>query len=108
MTDAALSPYGSIKAVEQTLYPGTSAVVIGLGGLGSMALQILRAITRDPGHRDRHRRRRVWRGPAAWADHALRADAPTRRPILEWTGGYGAAVVLDFVGVTEPDAGARR
>jgi propanol-preferring alcohol dehydrogenase len=101
MTDAALSPYGSIKAVEQTLYPGTSAIVIGLGGLGSMALQILRAITPtqiiaidiDDAALAR---------AGAWADHALRADVPGAvDQILEWTGGYGAAVVLDFVG-TEP------
>ncbi len=101
MTDAALSPYGSIKAVEQALYPGTSAVVIGVGGLGSMALQILRAITAT----------RViaididdiaLARAAAWADHVHRADAADAADaILEWTGGYGAAVVLDFVGVAQ-------
>ena len=45
MTDAALTPYHVIKAALPWLVPGSSAVVIGAGGLGHMAIQILRAIS---------------------------------------------------------------
>lgn len=45
MTDAALTPYHAIKATLPWLVPGSSAVVIGAGGLGHMAIQILRAIS---------------------------------------------------------------
>lgn len=101
MTDAALSPYGSIKAVEQSLYPGTSAVVVGVGGLGFMALQILRAITAAQVIAVDIDDIALARA-AALADHVLRIDAAgAADAILEWTGGYGAAVVLDFVGAAQ-------
>src|SRR4051795_12106143 len=43
--DAALSPYRAIKARLATLEPGTSAVVIGVGGLGHVAIRLLKALT---------------------------------------------------------------
>jgi alcohol dehydrogenase, propanol-preferring len=98
MTDAALSPYASINAVRERLAPGAWAVVIGVGGLGSMAVQILRATTAA----------RVvavdqsveaLANVASWIDDARQADEPgLSRGILEQTGGYGANVVFDFVG----------
>ena len=45
LSDAALTPYHAIKLALHQLVPGTSAVVIGVGGLGHMAVQILRALS---------------------------------------------------------------
>lgn len=45
LTDAGLTPYHAIKASLDRLTPGSTAVVIGAGGLGHVAIQILRAIT---------------------------------------------------------------
>jgi alcohol dehydrogenase, propanol-preferring len=45
LTDAALTPYHAIKGSSHQLRPGTTTVVIGVGGLGYMAIQILRAIS---------------------------------------------------------------
>jgi len=45
LSDAALTPYHAIKAALPRLTPDASVVVIGIGGLGHMALQILRALT---------------------------------------------------------------
>jgi len=46
LSDAGLTPYHAIKLSLPTLAGGgTSALVIGLGGLGLVAVQILRAIT---------------------------------------------------------------
>jgi len=45
LTDAALTPYHAIKASLDLLVPGSTAVVIGVGGLGHMAVQILQALT---------------------------------------------------------------
>ncbi len=54
--DAALTPYHAIARSRAALVPGTTALVIGVGGLGHMAIQILRALTparrrdrREPG-----------------------------------------------------------
>ena len=45
LTDAGLTPYHAIQISQEALLPGTTCVVIGVGGLGHMALQILAATT---------------------------------------------------------------
>ena len=99
LADAALSPYGAIGPVADRLGAGTTAVVIGAGGLGRMALQILGATTAC-------RIAVVDRSAEALADVAgsvdlaLPADSPGLvADLLAFTGGYGAQAVFDFVGV---------
>lgn len=45
LTDAGLTPYHAISGARSRLVPGAAAVVIGAGGLGHLAVQILRATT---------------------------------------------------------------
>ena len=45
LTDAALTSYHAVKRSLHLLGPGSTAVVIGAGGLGQMAIQILRALS---------------------------------------------------------------
>jgi propanol-preferring alcohol dehydrogenase len=45
LTDAGLTPYHAIQLAREQLRPGTTCVVIGIGGLGHMAVQILLATT---------------------------------------------------------------
>jgi propanol-preferring alcohol dehydrogenase len=45
LSDAALTPYHAIKAAMPRLTPDASVLVIGVGGLGHMAVQILQALT---------------------------------------------------------------
>jgi propanol-preferring alcohol dehydrogenase len=45
LTDAGLTPYHAIKRSLPLLVPGSTAVVIGAGGLGHLAIQILRALS---------------------------------------------------------------
>jgi propanol-preferring alcohol dehydrogenase len=45
LTDAGLTPYHAIKGSLGKLGPGSTAVVIGTGGLGHVAIQVLRALT---------------------------------------------------------------
>jgi propanol-preferring alcohol dehydrogenase len=45
LTDAALTPYHAIRAALPRLRPGTTALVIGVGGLGHAAVQLLRVLT---------------------------------------------------------------
>ncbi|WP_200216835.1 NAD(P)-dependent alcohol dehydrogenase [Micromonospora coerulea] len=45
LTDAGLTPYHAVELARPNLRPGTSCVVIGIGGLGHMAVQILVATT---------------------------------------------------------------
>ncbi|MEE2058153.1 alcohol dehydrogenase catalytic domain-containing protein [Rhodococcus artemisiae] len=98
LTDAAIVPYHSIRAAEDLLRPGSCAVVIGIGGLGQFAVELLRALTgatvialdvKDSaleGVRDK-------------VDHTFRSDGPgVIEAVLEVAGGHGADLVLDLVG----------
>ncbi len=44
LTDAGLTPYRAIKKVMHTLAPGTNVAVIGIGGLGSYAIQYVKLL----------------------------------------------------------------
>jgi propanol-preferring alcohol dehydrogenase len=45
LSDAALTPYHAIKTALPLLTPDATVLVLGVGGLGHMAVQILRALT---------------------------------------------------------------
>ena len=101
LTDAALTPYHALKGELWRLHPGSSVVVIGVGGLGHVAVQLVRALSParivaiDP--REASRRLALDAGAHAALDSAgLRAD-----DVRTETGPAGAALVLDFVGSEE-------
>ncbi|WP_245666705.1 zinc-binding dehydrogenase [Actinomadura latina] len=98
LTDAGLTPYHAVRRSWAKLTPGASAVVIGTGGLGHVAVQILKATTAARviavDTREEARRRAVEHG----ADLALPSGDGTAGAVREATGGRGADVVLDFVG----------
>jgi propanol-preferring alcohol dehydrogenase len=45
LADAALTPYHAVKRALRDLRPGAAAVVIGVGGLGHVAVQLLKALS---------------------------------------------------------------
>ena len=67
LTDAALTPYHAVKLSLPQLHADTTAVVLGVGGLGHMGVQVLKAVMRCPDRRRRlaRARRSSWpRRPA--------------------------------------------
>ena len=98
LDDAALTPYHAIKASLPNLVPGTTAVVIGVGGLGHLAVQLLRTLTParvvavdlDPN------KRRLAEGHGADLTLDPQDDAAAR--IAAGAGELGPALVLDCVG----------
>jgi propanol-preferring alcohol dehydrogenase len=101
LADAALTPYHAIRRALPCLREGSCAVVIGVGGLGHVAVQILRALTScrivavD-------RREQALEGAARdGADVTLAADGLTARDVRRAAGGRGAALVIDCVGVEQ-------
>ena len=100
LTDAALTPYHAISGALERLRPGTTAVVIGVGGLGRPAIRILRllspsrVVTVDP--RPEARARALESGAHAALDSVGLDPADVR---AETDGG--ATLVLDFVGSDE-------
>jgi propanol-preferring alcohol dehydrogenase len=98
LTDAGVTTYSAIKPVLPMLFPGTTAAVIGVGGLGLLAIQMLGAlcsariiaVDQDQGRLDLAREH--------GADVMLVADETTAVQIRETTAGVGVNFVLDCVG----------
>jgi len=102
LADAGLTPYHAIKRSLHLLGPGSVAVVIGVGGLGHMAVQMLHVLTPTTIVAVDEREPALETALHAGASHRVTAGgSPTAVAdvIREVTGGRGADVVLDFVGV---------
>src|SRR5918995_329744 len=98
LADAGLTAYHAVKKAVPLLYPGSTCVVMGAGGLGHLGIQCLRAMSAtrivvlDP-NEEALALTRDW-----GADETVAADGRHVERVLELTGGKGAEVVLDFVG----------
>jgi NAD+-dependent secondary alcohol dehydrogenase Adh1 len=97
LADAGITAYHAVRKAIPLLYPGTTCVVIGAGGLGHIGIQCLAALTAT-------RIIVVDRHPDALklaeqlgAQHTVLADGGQVDAIRELTDGGGANVVLDFV-----------
>lgn len=100
LTDAGLTAYHAV--VSQPLDPaGAIVVVVGIGGLGHMALQVLAAknpetiIAVDP----RVSAREL--GLRLGAHHAVDSVDAAGQLVAELSGGTGADLVMDFVGAAD-------
>jgi propanol-preferring alcohol dehydrogenase len=96
--DAALTPYHAIARSRAALVPGTTAVVIGIGGLGHMAVQILRALTPARVIAIDAADAKLELARAVGADEAWNASDDVAARIKTATNGNGAELVVDFVG----------
>lgn len=108
LTDAGLTPYHAIKRSLPKLVPGASAVVIGTGGLGHVAIQLLRAMTAVRVIALDVTEDKLALARTVGAHETVLSDEHAAARIRELTGGIGAQVVLDFVGAppTVATAGA--
>lgn len=98
LTDAGLTPYHAVKRSLDLLAPGSTALVIGVGGLGHMGVQILEALTPATVIAVDTRRSALGMAAAAGAEHTVTAGEGAAAEIAELTRGRNADVVLDFVG----------
>jgi propanol-preferring alcohol dehydrogenase len=101
LTDAALTPYHALKPELWRLRPGSSVVVIGVGGLGHVAIQLVRELSpaRVVAIDVRERAREL--ALDAGASLALDASDLPADELRTQAGRAGAALVLDFVGSDE-------
>ena len=97
LADAGITAYHAVRKALPLLYPGTTCVLIGAGGLGHIGVQCLSALTAT-------KIIVVDRNPDALklaeqlgADHTVVADGSHVDAVKDLTGGDGAEVVLDFV-----------
>jgi propanol-preferring alcohol dehydrogenase len=102
LTDAGLTPYHAIDLARDVLRPGTTCVVIGVGGLGHMAVQILAATTSVRTIAVDLNDDALELASTLGAHHTVRSDPDAATFIRELVGPApgGAEAVFDFVGVT--------
>ncbi len=104
-TDAGLTAYRAAKKASRHLLPGQKVVVLGVGGLGHIGVQVLKAlcaaeviaVDRSDGS--------LALAKECGADHLVKADGNEVTAVLDLTHGGGAEAVIDFVG--EGDAIAK-
>jgi NAD+-dependent secondary alcohol dehydrogenase Adh1 len=97
LADAGITAYHAVRKAIPLLYPGTTCVVIGAGGLGHIGVQCLAALTatniivvdRNP--------EALKLAEQLGAQHTVVADGSHVEAVKDLTGGAGAHVVLDFV-----------
>ncbi|MBK5218353.1 MAG: NAD(P)-dependent alcohol dehydrogenase [Thermoleophilia bacterium] len=98
LSDAALTPYHAIKRSLHLLVPGSTAVVIGVGGLGHMGVQILRALSPARIVAVDISAEKLRLAREVGADEAIEAGSEAAAEIRELTAGLGAELVVDMVG----------
>jgi propanol-preferring alcohol dehydrogenase len=94
LTDAGLTPYHAVAGLK--LVEDAAVVVIGVGGLGHVAIQILRAVTRARVFAVDVREDALDLAHRSGAHRVLRTGTGTAAVLRRETGGADA--VLDFVG----------
>lgn len=99
LTDAGLTPYHAVRRSWPKLAPGSTAVVIGVGGLGHVGVQILKATTATRVIAVDNRREALQLAEECGADVVVPGGTDAAAQIRRATGGHGADLVLDFVGV---------
>lgn len=100
LTDAGLTPYHAVRRSWSKMTPDATVAVIGVGGLGHMAVQIIRATTAAQVIAIDTRDEPLALASAVGAQHVVLSDKDAAATVREITHGRGADVVLDFVGAT--------
>ena len=98
LTDAGLTPYHAIKNSLSKLGAGSTAVIIGVGGLGHLAIPLLRVLTATTIVALDIREEKLLFARERGADRALMINDQAAEEIRIMTGGIGANAVFDFVG----------
>ena len=99
--DAGLTSYHVVRHSREKLGPGSVAVVFGVGGLGHLAVQLLKHLTPATVVAIDVSEQHLELAGEVGADHCLSSDVRAIRTVRELTGGHGADAVLDFVGTQD-------
>jgi propanol-preferring alcohol dehydrogenase len=101
LDDAALTPYHAIKKSLPLLVPGSTAAVIGVGGLGHMAVQLLRTLSAARVVAVDVDETKLALARESGADLALAPTEDATARIADVAGELGTALVLDCVGTDD-------
>jgi len=101
LTDAGLTPYHAIARSRHLLVPGSHVVVIGVGGLGHLAVQLLEVLTSATVIAVDAKPEALALAASAGVEHAIAAGDLAAFEVLDATKGAGAELTLDFVGTEQ-------
>lgn len=97
LTDAGLTPYHAIKGSLDLLVPGSVAVVIGVGGLGHIAVQLLRSLTSATVVALDISEDKLEFAREVGAHHAFLSDDDAAANVAESVGPGPVTAIFDFV-----------
>ncbi|MEJ0048185.1 MAG: NAD(P)-dependent alcohol dehydrogenase [Rhodospirillales bacterium] len=95
---AGITTYHAIAHSLPLLQAGSTAVLIGIGGLGHLAIQLIKALSPARVIAIDTQAEKREQALALGAEHALAPGEDTVARVRELTGGLGARLVLDLVG----------
>jgi NAD+-dependent secondary alcohol dehydrogenase Adh1 len=96
--DAGLTAYHAAKKAAQHLLPGERVVVIGVGGLGHIAIQVLNALCAADIIAIDRSDLAMELAKECGAHYTVKADGNQVETVKQLTNGKGAEAVIDFVG----------
>jgi len=99
LTDAGLTPYHAIKRSLPKLRADSTAIVIGVGGLGHVAIQLLRHLTPARVLALDVSEGKLEFARSIGAHHAVLSDSHAAHEVRKIICPAGASLVLDFVGL---------
>ena len=97
LADAGITAYHAVRKAAPLLYPGTTCVVVGAGGLGHIGIQCLAALTATTIIVVDKNPDALKLAKQLGAHHTVVADDRQVDAVKDLTGGNGAEVVIDFV-----------
>ena len=101
LTDAGMTALHAVERARPLLEPGATAVIIGIGGLGHLAVQFLRATSKVRVLTVDVNRARLDLGAELGADDGVLAGPDAADGIVAANGGRKVDAVFDFVGTQQ-------
>ena len=98
LTDAGVTAYRAVQSVIERLRPGTTVVVIGIGGLGAYGVQFVKLMSTARVFALDVATARLDTARSLGADEVMASDALAAERIMDLTQGRGADAIIDFVG----------
>lgn len=104
LADAGITAYRAVRKAAPLATPGTRAVLIGMGGLGHIAIQLMRELGNADLIALDNNDTRLNMALEYGALHAVRGNHLAVSQIRDFTKQQGADIIIDFVGSDETHA----
>ena len=104
--DAGLTAYHAVRRMQHLMRPGTTTVVTGIGGVGHIAVQLVRERGSSRVIAIDTEDERLALARELGADETVSGGGGAPAAVRDITDGRGADVVLDFVGTDSTHAGS--